>query len=467
MLLTREILWTVTMKKTQRVLFIMLLIPVISLVCQGSYYQVQATGPTCTDAVFPTPLPHSFQTGTSIPFTVNFGTTFPLIGSVTAYSYFDSADPFNDTDEFDITDQSDMTDFGGHVSFIGESFTELPLISLDQGDFGKFSDGKFSGSYDSLQGSFTLKKLTFCLQEPIASFDVPPSPANGTTFHVQTGDNISFKVQCSGPAFPSKIYLTTYITGLPEGAIFPTEKWPTNFINGNPVSGTFSWTPATAQTSDVIFYCEENNTAAYHTITIDVTDKTSDNLFCGKPASAYAHVINGTNGNNVLVGTNENDLILGNGGNDTITGNGGDDCILGGAGNDIINGGSGDDNLVGGPGNDTINGSTGNDIIDGGTGNDNLIGGPGNDTINGSDGNDVIDGGTGDDKIYGGNGNDTINGSDGNDYLQGSAGDDKIYGGAGDDEIHGGAGDDYINGGDGTDKCFDSLGTNTKVNCES
>ena len=211
---------------------------------------------------------------------------------------------------------------------------------------------------------------------------------------------------------------------------------------------------------------------------IDLVVKTTGGipLYCGKPASTYAHIINGTSGNDNLVGTNDNDLILGNGGNDTITGNGGDDCLLGGAGNDTINGGpgndfidggSGDDALVGGSGNDTIQGSSGNDIIDGGTGDDKLYGGAGNDTINGSDGNDYMNGGDGDDKLYGGAGNDEIHGMNGNDYINAGDDNDTIFGGAGNDEIHGGAGDDLINGGDGTDKCFDTLGNNTKVNCES
>ena len=171
------------------------------------------------------------------------------------------------------------------------------------------------------------------------------------------------------------------------------------------------------------------------------------NLYCGKPSSAYAHVINGTDDNDNLVGTNENDLILGYGGNDTISGLGGDDCLLGGAGND------------------TIYGGPGNDYMDGGSGDDKLYGGAGNDTIYGANGNDYINAGDGDDKIYGGAGDDEIHGMDGNDYINAGDGDDKIYGGAGNDEIHGMDGNDYINGGDGTDSCFGGTGINTVNNC--
>ncbi len=45
-----------------------------------------------------------------------------------------------------------------------------------------------------------------------------------------------------------------------------------------------------------------------------------------------------------------------------VDGGDGDDVLLGGAGNDTLLGGAGDDVLIGGPGNDTIDGGTGDNV---------------------------------------------------------------------------------------------------------
>lgn len=106
----------------------------------------------------------------------------------------------------------------------------------------------------------------------------------------------------------------------------------------------------------------------------------------------------GTTGNDVINGTNGNDVIVGLGGNDTINGGNGNDIICGDGGNDILNGGNGMDTLFGGFGNDTLNGNNGNDSLDGG-GN--------NDTLAGNNGDDTLTGGTGADSFSGGHGTDT------------------------------------------------------------
>jgi Ca2+-binding RTX toxin-like protein len=92
-------------------------------------------------------------------------------------------------------------------------------------------------------------------------------------------------------------------------------------------------------------------------------------------------LINGNNGNNVLIGTNFHDDIFGRGGNDRIQARNGNDLADGGSGNDIVEGGGGNDIVRGGAGNDTVNGGAGNDNVNGGGGRDRLIGGTGEDNF--------------------------------------------------------------------------------------
>jgi len=217
-------------------------------------------------------------------------------------------------------------------------------------------------------------------------------------------------------------------------------------------------------------------------------------------------IINGNNGDNVLLGTNDDDILNGKGGNDRLIGNKGDDKNNGDAGHDTIvwNNGDGSDTNNGGAGNDTqeVNGSNtqgdefvvkagGNDFlfdrvnlgkftlndqniekleVNGGGGDDkltvgNLAGSDLNKIIfKGGDGNDWLDasktdvaieawGGKGNDKLYGGSAKDVLNGDAGNDLLVGNKGDDKNNGGAGNDTIvwNNGDGSDTNNGGSGND----------------
>src|SRR5207249_4837014 len=64
--------------------------------------------------------------------------------------------------------------------------------------------------------------------------------------------------------------------------------------------------------------------------------------------------------------------------------------IDGGEGNDVILGGARDDALAGGAGDDTIFGGGGSDTVRGGNGNDYLSGGPGADQLFGDGGNDQL-----------------------------------------------------------------------------
>jgi Cadherin domain./Hemolysin-type calcium-binding repeat (2 copies). len=156
----------------------------------------------------------------------------------------------------------------------------------------------------------------------------------------------------------------------------------------------------------------------------------------------------------VLVqGGNGNDIIIGGAGKDNLQGDGGNDIIFGWRGSDTINGGDGDDILYG----DDLgfNDISGDDILDGGTGNDILYGGRGKDRLYGGGDNDLLYGGGGDDKLYGGAGDDVLYGDDdsmsGNDLLEGGSGNDQLYGGLAGDELYGEGGDDWLDGGEGND----------------
>ena len=168
-------------------------------------------------------------------------------------------------------------------------------------------------------------------------------------------------------------------------------------------------------------------------------------------------VIEGTEGDDVLVGTPGVDVIVGLGGDDIICGLGSADEIDGGFGADILDGGRGNDILsdsnegqdfsfnilIGGDGHDYLQGGPGRDRLTGGSGNDSLKGNGGNDRLSGGRGNDSIDGGDGRDIIIGGGGDDAIFGEQGNDRMVGGPGDDLIVGEFGsNDQLIGAAGND-------------------------
>jgi hypothetical protein len=109
----------------------------------------------------------------------------------------------------------------------------------------------------------------------------------------------------------------------------------------------------------------------------------------------------------ILEGTDGNDVIIGSRGDDIIHGNGGDDIICGGAGADDITAGeicpaTATACTPGTPGNATVFGESGDDTIRVGDGKNFVSGGPGNDDISV---------GTGQNFVHGGPGNDIINAS--------------------------------------------------------
>ncbi|HEY9639973.1 MAG TPA: calcium-binding protein, partial [Coleofasciculaceae cyanobacterium] len=192
-------------------------------------------------------------------------------------------------------------------------------------------------------------------------------------------------------------------------------------------------------------------------------------------------IINGDNGDNILIGTNDDDQINGLGGNDFIDGRFGFDIINGGDGNDTttydfyfggINAnlstgmvsfpGSGDrtdtlisiENVIGSRGNDVIVGNGDDNNLSGGAGDDLLDGGFGFDRLDGGDGNDTTtydfySGGINADLQTGvvsfpGNGDRTdtlisienVIGSHGDDILTGNAADNILQGGQGNDTLN-------------------------------
>lgn len=136
------------------------------------------------------------------------------------------------------------------------------------------------------------------------------------------------------------------------------------------------------------------------------------------------NIVEGSDGDDVLIATNRKDMIEGGDGDDRLTAGGGNDMVDAGAGNDRVSAGEGDDDVDGGAGNDVLMGGAGNDVLYGGAGNDELSGGSGDDVLAGGSGNDVLTGGSGADTFVftAGAGQDVVTdfqaGIDGKDVVQ-------------------------------------------------
>jgi Ca2+-binding RTX toxin-like protein len=101
---------------------------------------------------------------------------------------------------------------------------------------------------------------------------------------------------------------------------------------------------------------------------------------CGD-LKAYAGVVWGTMGDDVLRGGNRPQVLMGLGGNDEIHGGNSGDCLVGGPGNDRLIGDSSKDILLGGDGDDHLDGGNAKDHLDGGADTDTCLGGNGKDTV--------------------------------------------------------------------------------------
>lgn len=205
-------------------------------------------------------------------------------------------------------------------------------------------------------------------------------------------------------------------------------------------------------------------------------------------AGTHSGVIDGGEGDDVLVGGGQREVMIGGLGDDQLDGGAGDDDLSGGDGSDRLYGGKGADQLNGGAGNDSFifSKGDGNDVITGFTagGADDVLRISGFTSYTllqiGTDlrvifdaSNSIllkgitqanftaadivfsspfsIDGTAYSELLHGTSGADTINGLFGADIIWGEDGDDLLYGGEHDDVLRGGAGDDVLNGGGGSD----------------
>ena len=185
-------------------------------------------------------------------------------------------------------------------------------------------------------------------------------------------------------------------------------------------------------------------------------------------------------------------VLIGNGGGDklqlgvgtaggVIDGGDGDDLMLGGNGTDVLNGGPGPDTIIAFGAADQLDGGDGDDVLFGDAGDDQVRGGPGNDQIEdggqpsgaddsqGGEGRDryhaprqasvtirlndlADDGGAGEgdnvhtdiESVLTGSGDDTLVGSPDAEKLDAGPGDDSIDGRGGADQLYGRDGDDDI-----------------------
>jgi Ca2+-binding RTX toxin-like protein len=98
-----------------------------------------------------------------------------------------------------------------------------------------------------------------------------------------------------------------------------------------------------------------------------------------------AHILDGSEGDDILNATKFGITINGYGGNVILNGERGHDTIYGGAGDDILNGGGneGKDTLIGGLGNDSLKGAAGDDtyIFNVGDGQDRVTDSAGDDNL--------------------------------------------------------------------------------------
>lgn len=185
-------------------------------------------------------------------------------------------------------------------------------------------------------------------------------------------------------------------------------------------------------------------------------------------------VLDGRDGDDVLLGGAPADTLLGGGGNDTLEGGAGDDSIAGGAGDDTYRFVDGDATDLG---DDVVDESSdeegGIDLldfadfgtaitIDLGAGSQQTVHGNLSLTLLASDAlenvvgsayGDSITGNSLNNTLVGGAGNDTLDGAAGSDYFDGGQGNDSLSGGDDDDTLIGGAGDDTL-AGDGGDDAY-------------
>jgi Ca2+-binding RTX toxin-like protein len=176
------------------------------------------------------------------------------------------------------------------------------------------------------------------------------------------------------------------------------------FTNGNPFDPALGYIRIHQDGADTLIqYDEDGAQSETHTwrtlftlMGVTAQDLTAANFALAIPldgSSLPGQVVDGSDGDDVLVGTFFDDQISGYAGDDSLMGDSGADVLEGGAGNDLLGGGGGNDTLYGGDGADFLGGATGDDSVFGGTGDDQLYyaEGGGNDALNGEEGDDRFD----------------------------------------------------------------------------
>ncbi|WP_425373412.1 calcium-binding protein, partial [Microvirga flavescens] len=253
---------------------------------------------------------------------------------------------------------------------------------------------------------------------------------------------------------------------------------------------------------------------SYSSIEGIVGSRFNDTLTGGYSAGG---VLDGSDGNDVIVSTSAADTLIGGSGSDTLRGGNGADTLDGGTGFNVaqyvlqgavkvdlstgrgfggeaegdvlvniqgVSGGSGNDTIIGSGEANDLKGNVGNDSLDGGAGNDTLDGGFGNDVLIGGAGADTLDGGFGNDfasyvtarervEVYldgsATNVGDALNdrytsiegliGSQFNDILVGDLGNNNLQGLDGNDSLIGGLGNDSLYGAIGEDTLRGGIGS--------
>ena len=121
-------------------------------------------------------------------------------------------------------------------------------------------------------------------------FDVPPTPACGSSLVAMVGQPLSLTVQASDPDSGQTVSLA--VSGLPSGASFPIPS------PGNPVSSIFSWTPAAAQvgTHTITFTATDNlGLAASPACVITIQVASGPGVLAGLNVTKRAADVNGGN----------------------------------------------------------------------------------------------------------------------------------------------------------------------------
>ena len=120
-------------------------------------------------------------------------------------------------------------------------------------------------------------------------FDVPPTPEYGTTYTVNPGELVGFNVQASDQDSGDTVELNH--AGLPSGATFDIPS------AANPVSSTFSWTPAISDSGSYVVSfkaIDKKGLSAEHSINITVLAVTPTPSPSPSPTPPLVGIIVGT-----------------------------------------------------------------------------------------------------------------------------------------------------------------------------